>query len=584
MSELHQDENLQQDLLGDQSGVPPEVESGGADAAPLLLGPGLSPDQPLYLLTNRSNLRYWLSTGVIGPRELFADDRYWSDLLELAPGRLVAFRGSLGFATDAVVRDAIGEFPVAVEIRRGDLGLIEEVACDAKSGAGVWLTESWLPTSVIKRVVYRNEDNLGDYRAQRFADTPDPAVMDVDPTVFEGEQWMRLSELEAALARTVAPSSEGAVLAAIDAADRMAGAVCMCTAALLGNPAGAQRFRATSDSVQSLDGLAAMLRPLTGLTSKAGESLRAVLAGVQHLRVSEGWDPSEVMDDVKERLHSGTARSRQKKIADQFDYMDDVLAMRAKLDVASPLLFDDSLTALLFFLLHPRPEEALEWTAVETASHPVRILTCALSGLAQGMSRLDVDLKTPALLSGLVTWYLDALALPGSRPAVADKITARLTSTRDVGGTTEILFGQEVVGCRETVSTTDLLLQTRLEAPALADRLVSIARSMDWDDCLIQQLVIRSDKDVLVQSIEHIADVTHDSRGLRALLAGAYEGLVIRYKGSRVESAFPDVNALRLRLEKEGLSTDAGREYRRFAEEAVLRHPADHQRDAGVPR
>jgi hypothetical protein len=107
---------------------------------------------------------------------------------------------------------------------------------------------------------------------------------------------------------------------------------------------------------------------------------------------------------------------------------------------------------------------------------------------------------------------------------------------------------------------------------------------MDWDDCLIQQLVIRSDGDVLLQAIEHIADVTHDSKGLRALLAGAFEGLVIRYKGSRVESAFPDVNALRLRLEKEGLSTDVGREFRRFAEEAVLRYPVDSSRGAGRPK
>jgi hypothetical protein len=283
--------------------------------------------------------------------------------------------------------------------------------------------------------------------------------------------------------------------------------------------------------------------------------------------MADGWSSPDVLDELKERIHGAVAKSRQKRIADQLDYMDRVLAMEARLDLADDQLSDDALTAMLIFLLHPRPSEALEWTASRGVKSESAVLAAAFAGLAVGIARLSTDFKTAGLLRCLVIWYLNALGLPGQRDAIPGKLTSRFEPTRDTGGRLEIVLGDQVLISRERVSVTDLLLATDLGASELSDALVDMCRSMGWDDCIISEITITSESELEVRSVKRLTLLEQFVSGLRLRLIGEPQGAVVRFKGRHSERCFPDDAALRSRLEQAGLSVEAATQVR---ESAVL--------------
>ena len=523
-------------------------------------------DRPLHILTNRSNLAYWLSSGVIGPLEQFSDEKYWDDLLGLVHGRLPVFSGPLGSAVDAVPPAAPGQFPVALELPAQAVQPLTPVDEAVGQESSVWLTSAWIPTSEVTRVVFRSEDEREEYEARDYPNLPsaDPAVVDAELLTMRG--LLTASEIRTLLAEAdgaqVPPELETAV-ERLRLADRCSGAVCMGLAALPADLAFGRRLKWSAAVACDLRGLGSGLRSLLGRAAISEPGvLAACLTAVSRLRRSRGWDPQSVLDGVKEDVHAMLTPKTQERIAAQLDYMDRVLGMEARLDVTDARLGDAALTALLVFLLHPAPDDALSWTESVGVGSPVRILSAAYAGLAEGLTRLHRDFKPRALVATLVTWYLDALGLPGKRAAVPAKLTARFVPTRDLGGRLEVLSGAEVAASHERPSVTDALLARDLSDRKLADTLVDLCVAMSWErECVVHELEISSTDPVQIRSVDRVTFVGRLVDALEARLLGAGGKLLVRYRGDAATRSYVDEPAFRARLEAEGLTAAVAKQF-----------------------
>jgi len=357
----------------------------------------------------------------------------------------------------------------------------------------------------------------------------------------------------------------------------------MAVAALPVDRGYAGRFRLTASATTALPDLAPALKKVLGPDYRSAPGvLQACLEVAARLRVAEGWSPADVLDELRDRIHATVAKSHQKKIGEQVDYTDRVLAMETRLDLGESRLSDDALTAMLVFLLHPIPSETVEWTASEGVKREVAVLAAAYTGIASGIARLSTEFKTPRLLHCLTAWYLDALGLPGRREAVTSELTARFEPTRDIGGRLEVVLGDDVVTSRERSSVTDLLLATDLRAPLLSTQLVDLCRFLGWDNCIINEMTIVSDDGLDLRSVKRLTLLEQFLSGLRLRLIGEPSGAVVRFKGRHSERCFPDEAALRAQLEQSGLSMEAAMQFRESVVEWSKAHPATTPADPGV--
>jgi len=578
--------DAQQELPVDQGVAPTSGDGARASAVgaaePTAAGPSAEPSPeaaaaatpaaqanasggPLYILTNRGNLAYWLSSGVIGPLEQFSGEKYWDDLLSLVPGRLAVFSGPLGSAVDAIPPEDPGQFPVALELRRSALEPMVAVADTIGQTPAVWWSSAWIPTSEVARVIFRSEEEHVEYAARDYANLPPAEPAAVEPELLATAGSLTSADVRTLLADAASTQSLPEHQVSIERlrlADRCSGAVCMALAALPADPTCAKRLKWTSAVNRDVEGLAAALRSLLGKTAcSAPGVLEACLATVAELRRSRGWDPRSVLDGFKENLHATVDHAHQERFAAQLDYVDRILNMEARLDLDDSRLRDSVLTALMVFLLHPAPGDALSWTKSAGTSSAVRILTAALVGLAEGMTRLDRGYKPRPLMTTLVSWYLDALAAPGERPPVPKKLLARFVPSRDIGGRLEVMAGVDIVASHERPSLTDALLARDLADESLAETLLAVCQAMGWEDCVVHELAVRSVDAVRIGSVDHISFIGRIAGALEAHLFGAAGNLVVRFKGSGSQRSYVDEPALRHRLETDGLSADVAKRF-----------------------
>src|SRR5687768_1165974 len=93
---------------------------------------GTTAETPLLVPTNRFNLLEILASRVIAPRAAY--DKYYTDLLELAPGRIPVIAGPVGARTiELVTREGDATFPVLLELRRA---VIKDVPVSALGPGG----------------------------------------------------------------------------------------------------------------------------------------------------------------------------------------------------------------------------------------------------------------------------------------------------------------------------------------------------------------------------------------------------------------------------------------------------------------
>ena len=524
------------------------------------------PDR-LYILTNRGNLAHWLSSGVIGPLEQFAGEKYWQDLQSLVPGRLVVLAGPLGAAVDAVPAESQGQFPVALEVSSSVFAPLDGVGAGSPAEQVIWSTTAWVPTSCIERVIFRSNTELAEYRARDYANVPPLDSATADPELFAAPGPLSAGRLGSLLRAASQASGEPAVEAPVGPlclADRCSGAVSMALAALSADPAYGRRLKWPGAVAYDVDALAAGVRTLLGKAAVPEPAvLGACLAAVAELRRSRGWDPQGVLDRVKKDVLAAVAGNTAERMQVQLGYMDLVVNMEERLDLADRRLADASLTALLTFLLHPAPEESLSWARSAGAAVPIQVLAAAFAGLAEGLTRLQREFKPRALTTVLVTWYLNALGLPGRRPVAPARLAARFVPSWDVGGRLEVTVGDEVVVSHERPSVTERLLAVDLSDPRLADTLLDLCAAMGWDDeCVIHELEIDSAGPVQVRSLDRITFVGRLVDALEARLLGVGGRLVVRYRGGARTRSSVDEQALRTRLETDGLSAEVAKAIR----------------------
>ena len=117
----------------------------------------------LYFLTNRQNLLEVLSSGLVAPADTY--EKYYDDLLRLAPGRIVIGGRATGPAVAAVTDSSDpGSYPVLIEVATDRV----PHSAPALSDGAQWLApEALLPVggSVIH---FRNRTELDEHRLSAY--------------------------------------------------------------------------------------------------------------------------------------------------------------------------------------------------------------------------------------------------------------------------------------------------------------------------------------------------------------------------------------------------------------------------------
>lgn len=520
---------------------------------------------PFYLLTNRGNLLYWASSGLIGPLEQFEGEKYYDDLLRFTPGHLTVFRGALGYAVDLVADMDIEQYPIAVEV---DSSLVQPVSLvhGEAEGAGqaMGITASSIPFAAAKRFIFRNDHELSEVSLREYEATHPLSPMVVEPTCFEGDGLLKTSEVRSLLERASIGRTAVATSSALQTADRCAGAVCMVLAVLPTEQRFAGEFDWVPPATTSVGGLAAGLRTLLGsATAGSAAALNDCLDVFSGLRRAKGWNPIDVHSELADRLLKAKP-ARAKALKAQLDYMRRVLDLEATLDLADPVMKDDALSAALVFLLHPDTGEIQEWLREEPAPDVVALLAAAYSGLVAGMARVLADFKPEILMYMLVSYYGGSLHILSGEAAFCGSVSAEFVPTQDVGGELVLSADSTPFMRREKQSTTAILLDSDLGNPAHAAGLLMLCDEMGWDDCRWRELTLRSSDEIECSGIDSLS-AFFSALGMR--IRAISGGLTVRFKGDLETRESLDDAVLRSHLESDGLTKAVGATYREVAED-----------------
>lgn len=164
----------------------------------------------LFYVTNRYNLNEILSSGLVAP--LAAFDKYYDDLLSIAPGRIPLFGGTVDHSIiEAVSEKNSGDaYPVIIEFDRSTLSgtevqTLQPNGVEATSSLSGGQFGACAPAAIIPRTALRMVHFLGERQMKDYASHPlsnvrsnppafsvSPDIVSKGPISFEQlEEWMR---------------------------------------------------------------------------------------------------------------------------------------------------------------------------------------------------------------------------------------------------------------------------------------------------------------------------------------------------------------------------------------------------------
>ncbi len=375
--------------------------------------------ESLLFLTNRFNVLRILSSGFIGPRAWFP--KYYKDLLDQSPGRIVLFRGGVSQSVgNAVLEEGETSLPVILEIETEALGSLPLPALTSEGvgaqeplgskGCVAWAGSGCIPFFALRALHFRLPAEKEEFEARGYDNIPANAVpLAVTPALFETDG----PDLSALLTwlKTL-PDEDGPQREDLDRIDRTLGALNLITATLPGSPehlgqlgallAGTPVPQGTEgfppwindgslrgEQVKAQRGIAAVDRELFPRATK-------ILRGIEPAR---SWKPVDILEEVQASMSGVTLPKKEASdLGKAFHYGIAIL----KNEVAfKPFRHGSALPAakgLLMALMRPGPEDLLAWPVAESgADLPTLLAAAAFCGLLQGHARLPAGTRTVSL-------------------------------------------------------------------------------------------------------------------------------------------------------------------------------------------
>lgn len=497
-------------------------------ADPSLFGPMTEPmvSSPILFLTNRHNLLEILASGVIAPRAAF--EKYYDDLLALAPGRVPLLRGPVTReACEVVSGEDETAFPVALELDSGKLaastfpsfGGQGSASKLASSQALAWAPAGAIPLAAVVRLHFRSETERREHERRQYENVPDVSIpSEVSPGLFNLND-SGTAGLRAWLGQVAADTTMGA--AEYTRVDRLTGATCMVAAAA---PARPEVFRAlatlfttsVSDAPQpkkrgkkdkemaAAVGAAALpdwimsvwrgggAQP-TDLESRLFRAALKVFSGISR---ASGWRPVEALAAIDAEVRTEKLnKAEDAEIARTTDHIRAILRNVRDLKPFRPDSGLDVAKALLMVLLRPEPARLLAWPRADIgASEAVFVTAAALSGALAGYKRLPANLREGEL-HGLLSERI-ALVLSRSSGA-AWPGTGFMTSALEVveeEGQLMLRSGGGVVLSRRVAPPTLAQLISGLDRSKseLAQRCMDVCQVLGWNDCVVTTITLDS--------------------------------------------------------------------------------------------
>lgn len=487
-----------------------------SEDAPSLFGIDGQED-PWFLLTNRFNLLEFLSSDLISPVEGLP--KYYTDLLQLAPGRIPLLRAPFHESLiDAVMEEDETAFPVALELGASVLGESDagakEPADRLRAPTGV------VPMSCVSAIHFRSQGELDEHCAREYenirSDTP---RLVVTPELFVGGDipMSAAAEFLGELPRSELSAEQ------LEEEDRVNGALCGLV----------------TSATASVGGLKAVGSVLVGKKPQIGELPRWLTAPMieggprdagadgQLFEIafttfigqdrSSAWRPLDVLATIEHELvNRGLSKKHTAEIGKNLTPIRAILRNERDFKVFDPASGLSSAKALLLVLLRPDLERLLAWDQSDTGATPLeRSAAAVLAGALRGRKRMPLSVRSPGLdrlLAGrtairLAARTIEHLNVP--TPAPID-VTELVTDTGEF---------QLTLRCGG-----DILVERHRPAPTVAECLaiadlngvdrdiaVNLCRRMGWSECITAHLV-GSALDVSVDS---------DGGGIRMQIRGA---------------------------------------------------------------
>lgn len=472
-----------------------------------------APRSRIFFLTNRYNLLEILSSGLIAP--LSGYGKYYSDLLELSPGRVPLVADPLPSTAIRRMEDAgSSAFPVALEIDPGQLrkdpipallrdGSTSETTLQDPRGAA-WAPSGPLPLHVVSTIHFRSKSELEEHEARRYENVRPAETVGVDPDLFASDATAGVVEWLEQLAPVPIPTTDDCELA-----DRISGALLLAAARLPTGREALVEFAALLDArvkrrkrtAESRGHLPEWLWLLAGSSRRGGSvDLRlfgACVDALAHMSRAEEWRPLELLDRIRAAVLQGRITKEERALLEkEVDVIASVLRNerdfpRFRHDTGHPVA-----KALFLVLMRPEPDRLLAWSDDETGADEVVTTTAAaLTGVLRGRKSLDTQLRPEQLDRFLAAQEAVLLASTDSSvvPSGPAKVTVREEEDED-GLDVTVSSGGETLLSRRHAKPRDESAEagdTR-GSPLDTDVAVEVCRRMGWTDCIRTKVRVRS--------------------------------------------------------------------------------------------
>jgi len=366
-----------------------------------------------YFLTNRRNILSIMSSGLLGPSDIFA--KYKNDILVRTGGYFPLF--SKGFSNNlinATTDNPDINFPVVIELDRNKLpdscaqGLsdtgqsITNVQLHDK--VGVRLFDIVLNTDMIKEVHFDSQENLQDFLSRMFDNVPvDTFSCTVSPKLFNSDSSLPIEFLgkvekieNSNIERLAITSDKIAASIALLAENMSAQSDVLLLKSLTTYP-----YIGESDRIcEEYNFLIKIINSIvTGAAIECDSGdcklLSIVLNKLVDINPSDGWVSGDFLDSV---------HSSYKESSPDDDYGIDKWhdacksIINAEMDVTHNIFSDEKniiKRAILFLLLRPDYEDIVHHSnSYLDPGHKVKTLGLFLAGFKIGYERLSNEFKS----------------------------------------------------------------------------------------------------------------------------------------------------------------------------------------------
>lgn len=365
-----------------------------------------------YFLTNRRNILSIMSSGLLGPSDIFA--KYKNDILTRVGGYFPLF--SKGFSVDlisATTDDPDTNFPVIIELDKNKLpdscahGLsdtgqfISDVQLHDK--VGLRLFDIVLNTDMIKEIHFKSQENLQDFLSRMFDNVPvDTFSCTVSPKLFNSDSALPiefLSEVKKIenlnIERLSITSDKIAASIALLAENMSVQSDVLLLKSLTTYPYVGENDR-INEGYNFLIKIINSIVTGVAINCDSGDCklLSVVLNKLVDINPGDGWVSGDFLDSVHS-TYKELSPNDDYKIDEWHDACKSII--NAEMDVTSNIFSDEKnivKRSILFLLLRPDYEDIVHHTnSYLNPGHAVKTLGLFLAGFKVGYERLSNEFK-----------------------------------------------------------------------------------------------------------------------------------------------------------------------------------------------